>query len=118
MEIKILLIILIIIVIIAFILFYLGYVNNLGKCLNLINQNKNNNNKMVFYDENNNLIDNQNLEKTEQELAEKVLYLFKNKAILIELKNNTSFVQKQGQNIIKNLEGAIDCYLRDCHLKI
>lgn len=55
---------------------------------------------------------------SEQELAEKVLYLFKNKAILIELKNNTSFVQKQGQNIIKNLEGAIDCYLRDCHLKI
>ena len=49
---------------------------------------------------------------TEQELVDMTLYLFKNKSSLEELKNNTSFVQKQGKDIIKKLEGEIDCYLK------
>lgn len=48
----------------------------------------------------------------EEELAEKVIYLFNNKKELEELKRNSLFVQKEGVEIIKKLEREINCHLK------
>ncbi len=69
MDIKILLYIIIILLIIILIIYNINYNKNITKCLNLNKENK----EMIFYDENNNLININNFEKAEQDLSNKYI---------------------------------------------
>ncbi|MDR0484538.1 MAG: hypothetical protein LBH40_04615 [Alphaproteobacteria bacterium] len=50
--------------------------------------------------------------KTEKDLYEELLEIFNNPQKLQQLKNNTDFVQKNNQDILKNFMGEISCRLK------